>query len=56
MRAKESVEKVGAKILGTVINSIPIDAKGGGYYYYSDEEFEDKSKLRKTQKGLNINV
>lgn len=33
--AKQGMENVGAKILGAVMNDIPIDAEGGGYYYYS---------------------
>ena len=33
-RAKESLQKVGAKILGTVINNIPPRSQGYSYYYY----------------------
>lgn len=37
VNAKESIEKVGGKILGVVLNKIPEMAKGyyGKYYYYS---------------------
>jgi succinoglycan biosynthesis transport protein ExoP len=57
MRAKESMEKVGAKILGAVINDIPVDAGGADYYYYySDDGHENKSKLPELEKGYNANV
>ncbi|MNN40422.1 hypothetical protein D3C81_1544970 [compost metagenome] len=48
LRAKESIIKVGGKVLGVVENKIPQDAKGYGYgtygygkyqgYYSSDTE------------------
>ncbi|HHU17210.1 MAG TPA: CpsD/CapB family tyrosine-protein kinase [Clostridiales bacterium] len=56
VRSKENVENIGAKILGIVINNIPIDINGGGYYYYSDEEYEINPKPVKVKKGLNTNV
>ena len=36
VKAKESIEKVGGKVLGVVINKIPEQSKGyyGKYYYY----------------------
>lgn len=33
-RAKESLEKVGANILGVVLNKVPMNAKKYEYYYY----------------------
>jgi Mrp family chromosome partitioning ATPase len=33
VRAKESIEKVGGKILGVVINKVPNNSKS--YYYYN---------------------
>ena len=51
------MEKVGAKILGAVINDIPVDAGGADYYYYySDDGHENKSKLPELEKGYNANV
>jgi capsular exopolysaccharide synthesis family protein len=48
-RAKESLQKVGAKILGTVINNIPTRGHGYSYYYYyyDNENAPGKRRRRK---------
>jgi capsular exopolysaccharide synthesis family protein len=44
--AINSLKNVGAKILGVVLNKVPIESLGSqGYYYYYDNESEQASKL-----------
>ena len=33
-KARESLTRVGANILGVVLNRVPVDAKKYAYYYY----------------------
>ena len=42
-KAKESLEKVNASILGVVLNKIPVNAKKYHYYYYYKNEEGDHS-------------
>jgi len=57
VRAKDNIEKVGGRIIGTVINNIP--TKGNGYYYYnyyyyyydSDSTGKTKRRRRKEHTG-----
>lgn len=41
-RAKEALDKVGANILGTVLNKVAVDSKKYSYYYYYRNEGEEK--------------
>ena len=47
LRAKEQLEKVGAKIIGTILNKVEIQSNEHYYYYYYHEE--RRSKRRKTR-------
>lgn len=47
MRTKEQLEKVGAKILGTVLNKVEMKTKEHYYYYYYGEESRNRSKKKK---------
>ncbi|RNC29187.1 MAG: Tyrosine-protein kinase YwqD [Candidatus Dichloromethanomonas elyunquensis] len=38
LQAKERLEKVGAKIIGTVLNKVEMKSKGYNYYYHYDIE------------------
>ena len=50
-RAKESLEKVHARILGAVINNTPEKGLGGyGYYYYYGENGRSKRRPRLLEK------
>lgn len=47
LRAKESLEKVNANLLGTVINDMPITGEHASYYYYYSNDAEEvKNKKR----------
>jgi succinoglycan biosynthesis transport protein ExoP len=47
-RAKADIQKVGARVLGVVINGIPLDASVGygSYYYYDEEDSQSKAKKK----------
>lgn len=50
-RAKESLQKVGSKIIGTVINNVPIRGHGYAYsYYYYDNNGDTESKKNRRKK------
>lgn len=54
MKAKEQLEKVGAKIIGTVLNKVEMKTKEHYYYYYYQaEENSRKSKRRLFRKSAN---
>lgn len=46
-RAKEQLEKVGAKILGAVLNKVEMKTKEHYYYYYYHGEKRSKNKKKK---------
>jgi non-specific protein-tyrosine kinase len=52
-RAMEELAKVGAPVLGVVLNKVPVSRRGGygyyyyHYYYYSDSEGGDKKARRR---------
>lgn len=48
-KAKEQLDKVGAKILGAVLNKV--DMKTGEYYYYYNYNATDDSKKKKSHKA-----
>ncbi|HCS72264.1 MAG TPA: hypothetical protein DIW17_00100 [Clostridiales bacterium] len=52
IRAKTDLEKVGAKILGSVINDIPLDTLVGygSYYYYYGSDSDGKGKKSRNKK------
>jgi Mrp family chromosome partitioning ATPase len=47
--AKELLEKVGANIVGVVLNRVPRSNKGKYYYYYYSDD-QDKTGERKVRK------
>jgi len=52
--AKESLEKVGAKILGVVLNRLRPQA--GGYYYYQNRYYVQDSEQGKSGKGGKVRL
>lgn len=46
IRAKEQLEKVGAKIIGTVLNKVEMKTKEHYYYYYYHGETKSKKRRR----------
>ncbi|NLO83100.1 MAG: CpsD/CapB family tyrosine-protein kinase [Clostridiales bacterium] len=44
LQAKANLEKVNARILGVVLNGVPITRNGGYYYYYYYDESGKKKK------------
>lgn len=48
-KAKDQLDKVGAKILGAVLNKV--DMKTGEYYYYYNYNASDDPKKKKTHKA-----
>ena len=54
-KIKKSIENVGGKVAGIVINRIPIPAKEYRHqYYYGNEKEEEKSKAKLTKEGKRI--
>ena len=46
VQAKERLDKVGAKIIGTVLNKVDTKSKGSYYYYYHYYSEDQKNKKR----------
>lgn len=50
INAKKTLEGVGAKVAGTVVNNVPAKKGGyGGYYYYDDSQDNTKVKKEKSK-------
>lgn len=49
-QAKASLEKVNAKILGVLLNRVPVSSHGGYYYYYYYDDQGEKHKSRRRPK------
>lgn len=45
-QAKASLQKVNARILGVVLNGVPVD-RGGGYYYYYYYYYDEQGRKKK---------
>jgi len=45
VQAAEQVRRSGARLLGNVLNRVPMDNKGGYYYYYYQDESEQPTSL-----------
>lgn len=58
VQAKASLQKVNARILGVVLNGVPVDRRGGYYYYYYYyyDEHGRKQRRRKStvEKSLSM--
>jgi Mrp family chromosome partitioning ATPase len=52
-RPKANLEKVNARILGVVLNGVPVTRNGGYYYYYYyyDETGTSKNQRRRRSTG-----
>ena len=50
-QAKLSLEKVNAKILGVLLNRVPVSSHGGYYYYYY---YDDQGNKRKSERKPKI--
>lgn len=49
-QAKASLEKVNAKIIGILLNRVPVSSHGGYYYYYYYDDQGNKHKSKRTPK------
>lgn len=50
-QAKALLERVNAKILGVILNRIPVSQTGGHYYYYEDDSSASRHSQPKKQAG-----
>jgi Mrp family chromosome partitioning ATPase len=48
-RAKETLDKIGVKLFGVVLNKLS-NRHGGGYYYYYYYSAEDRREKRRRKK------
>jgi len=56
LQAKANLEKVNARILGVVLNGVPITRNGGYYYYYDETGTGKKRRKRRSSGDLSLSV
>ena len=56
LQAKVNLEKVNARILGVVLNGVPITRNGGYYYYYDETGTGKKRRKRRSSGDLSLSV